>query len=78
MDKKTKYAVPRGASANKAKAKYNSKTYDVFQIIVPKGQKDIISQIAAHMGYKSRNEFIVAAINEKIAYGGVSLPIKEL
>ena len=34
-------------------------------ITVPKGQKAEIEKAAEEQGYKSRNEFIVAAINEK-------------
>ena len=63
FDKKN---VPRGEAANRAKAKYNAKAYDVFQVVMPKGQKDQLSSIAEKLGYKSRNEFVSEAISEKI------------
>ena len=66
MEEEKKYPVPRGAAANKAKAKYNSKAYDQMMVNVPKGQRAVIDAAAAEQGYKSRNEFIMAAIQEKI------------
>lgn len=54
-----------GKPATRAKNKYNAKNYDQFLITVPKGQKAEIEKAAEEQGYKSRNEFIVAAINEK-------------
>ena len=68
MEDKT-YPTPRGAAANKAKARYNAKAYDVFQVVLPKGSKDKLAETAVQFGYRSRNEFIVAAINEKIERG---------
>ena len=53
-----------GTPATKAKNKYNAKAYDQFLVTVPTGQK-----AAKKQGYKSRNEFIVAAIEEKKARG---------
>ena len=52
-----------GTSATKAKIKYNAKAYDNFLVVVPKGQKNEIDAKAKELGYKSRNEFILAAIN---------------
>lgn len=66
----SQYSIPRGASANKAKAKYNAKAYDAFQVVLPKGQKDRISAVAKELGYKSRNEFITRAICEKLEREG--------
>lgn len=63
---KTKYPTPRGAAATKAKSKYNAKAYDQFLIYVPKGYKDLISKAAEGAGFKSRNEFILAAIRDKM------------
>ena len=51
------------------KAKYNAKAYDQFLVTVPTGQKAEIDKEAKKQGYKSRNEFIVAAIEEKKARG---------
>ncbi len=61
-----KYPTPRGEAATKAKAKYNAKTYDQFLVTVPKGYKDAITEAAAALGYKSRNDFIVSLIKEKL------------
>lgn len=55
--------------ATKAKNKYNAKAYDQFLVTVPTGQKAEIDKEAKKQGYKSRNEFIVAAIEEKKARG---------
>lgn len=54
-----------GTPATKAKNKYNAKAYDQFLVTVPTGQKAEIDKEAKKQGYKSRNEFIVAAIEEK-------------
>lgn len=51
-----------GTSATKAKNKYNSKAYDKFLVVVPKGQKAVIDAKVKEFGYTSRNEFIQAAI----------------
>lgn len=66
MSEEKKYPTPRGSAANKAKAKYNAKAYDQFLVTVPKGDKEKIAAAAKAAGYKSRNEFIMAAIREKI------------
>lgn len=58
-----------GTPATKAKNKYNAKAYDQFLVTVPTGQKAEIDKEAKKQGYKSRNEFIVAAIEEKKARG---------
>ena len=54
------------ASRTKAKRKYNSKAYDQFLLTLPKGQKEIITERAKAEGYKSRNEYIKRAIEEKM------------
>lgn len=66
MPEEKNYPTPRGAAATKAKAKYNSKNYDQFLITVPKGYKDLITEAAKAAGFKSRNEFIVAAVQDKM------------
>ncbi len=58
-----------GTPATKAKNKYNAKAYDQFLVTVPTGQKAEIDREAKKQGYKSRNEFVVAAIEEKKARG---------
>ena len=54
------------ASRTKSKRKYNSKKYDQFLVTVPKGQQEEITKEAEKQGYKSRNEYVVAAIREKM------------
>lgn len=51
-----------GTAATRAKNKYNAKAYDRLIITVPKGHKETIDATAKKHGYKSRNEFILAAI----------------
>lgn len=58
-----------GKSSTRAKNKYNAKAYDQFLVTVPAGEKEEIDRVAAGQGYKSRNEFVVAAINEKKGRG---------
>ena len=53
------------ASRTKSKNKYNAKAYDRFSVVVPKGEMQEIDRAAKEQGYKSRNEFVIAAINEK-------------
>lgn len=59
----------KGTAATRAKNKYNKKAYDRFLITLPAGQRAKIDKAAEELGYKSRNEFIVAAISEKIQSG---------
>jgi uncharacterized protein (DUF1778 family) len=54
-----------GTPATRAKNKYNAKAYDQFLVTVPIGEKAEIDRAAKEQGYSSRNEFVVAAINEK-------------
>ena len=58
-----------GKPSTKAKNKYNAKAYDQFLVTIPTGEKAEIDRIAKEQGYSSRNEFVVAAINEKKARG---------
>lgn len=48
---------------------FNKEKYDRITIMVPKGEKDFISEIAKQAGM-SRNEYIYTAIQEKIQKGG--------
>lgn len=52
-------------AATRAKNKYRDKNYDRMELALPKGMKAEIDKIAKEQGYSSRNEFVVAAINEK-------------
>ena len=45
---------------------FQKENYDRIIVNVPKGQKQVIHDIAEKQGYKSLNSFIVDAINEKI------------
>ena len=45
--------------------RYKQKTYDRIGLEVPKGQKEVIQQLANAQGM-SVNQYIRAAINEKI------------
>ncbi len=58
-----------GTSATRAKNKYNAKAYDQFLVTVPAGRKAEIDKAIKELGFHSRNEFVVAAINEKIEKG---------
>lgn len=53
----------------KYKNDFNRKNYDQILVTVPKGEKELISSAAKAAGYKSRNEFILAAIHEKMENG---------
>lgn len=55
-----------GTPATMAKNRYNAKAYDQIHLTVPKGQKAVIDKEIRKLGYKSRNEFVVTAIEEKI------------
>lgn len=48
---------------------YKKKNYDTIEILVPKGERVFISEIAKQAGM-SRNEYIYTAIQEKIQKGG--------
>lgn len=48
-----------------ATARYNKKAYDRINIVVPKGQREIIKAYAASQG-KSLNRFICDAIEYQI------------
>lgn len=56
-----------GKSATRAKNKWNKKNYDSFLLTsIPKGKAEEWSRIAMELGYRSRNEMVVAAVEEKI------------
>ena len=48
-------------SQKEATARYNKKAYDRIDVVVPKGQREIIKAFAASQG-KSLNRFICDAI----------------
>ncbi len=61
--------APASKAQQKAVAKYMKENYDVFQIRMPKGKKEIIKTVAENQG-KSVNGFINEAIDEKIGRNG--------
>ena len=50
----------------KYKNDFQKEKYDRIIVNVPKGQKEIIDEVAKQKGYKSLNAFVVDAINEKL------------
>jgi len=58
--------MPRYSDAQKeATARYNRKKYDRLNIVVPKGQRQVIKDFAASQG-KSLNRFICDAIAKEM------------
>ena len=58
--------MPASKAQQKAVAKYMKENYDVYQMRMPKGKKDIIRSHAESHG-ESLNGFINRAIDEAIA-----------
>lgn len=52
-------------SQKEATARYNKKAYDRINIIVKKGQREIIKEYAASQG-KSLNRFILDAVEKEM------------
>ena len=52
-------------SQKEATARYNKKAYDCINIIVKKGQRDIIKAFAASQG-KSLNRFVLDAVESEM------------
>lgn len=48
-----------------ATARYNKKAYDRIDIVVPKGQREVIKQFAASQG-KSLNRFVLDAVEAEM------------
>lgn len=56
-----------GTSATRAKNKWNKNNYDSFLLTsIPKGRAEEWAGIAKELGYKSRNQMIIEAVEEKI------------
>lgn len=56
-----------GTPATKAKNKWNRENYDSFLLTsIPKGKAEEWAKTAKELGYKSRNQMIIAAVEEKI------------
>ena len=54
------------SSRTKSKNKYNLKNYDRINVVLPKGQLKTLDDTIKQLGYKSRNEFVLSAIKEKL------------
>ena len=52
-------------SQKEATARYNKKTYDRINIIVKKGQREVIKNFAAQQG-KSLNRFVLDAVEAEM------------
>lgn len=52
-----------------ATARYNKKAYDRIDVFVPKGQRQVIKEVAASRG-KSMNQFILDAIKKAMEDAG--------
>lgn len=61
--------MPASKAQQKAVNKYIKENYDVFQIRMPKGKKDIIKAHAESKG-ESVNSFINRAVDEAIGRNG--------
>ena len=61
-------AMKYSDAQREATARYNKKAYDRINIIVRKGQRDIIKQYAAKQG-KSLNRFVLEAIEKEMNRG---------
>lgn len=58
-----------GKTSAEAKNRYNKKAYDRIELVVPKGQKEVIKAHAESQG-ESLNGFINRLINEAIKKEG--------
>lgn len=68
-EKKT-YATPRGAAATKAKNKYRNNKYDRMEVTVPKGMKAAVEERVAEGAARSKNDYVVKALLEKMQREG--------
>ena len=57
--------MPASKAQQRAVSKYMKENYDVYQIRMPKGQKDIIKAHAEAQG-ESVNQYIITSINQRI------------
>ena len=58
-------------SQKEATARYNKKAYDRINIIVKKGQREIIKNFAASQG-KSLNRFILDAVEKEMDLNNIT------
>ena len=49
--------------------KFNKENYDIIKVVVPKGQKDIISKYAKEKQYKSTSDYIKTLIRNDMENG---------
>ena len=59
-------ANTKSNTSSRTKSKYNAKNYDRFNVVLPKGQLKTLDDTIKQLGYKSRNEFVLSAITEKL------------
>lgn len=59
------YQTPRGHAATAAKNKYRDKNYDRAELVLPKGMKTAVREIAGQQG-QSFNEYVCTAVMEKM------------
>ena len=57
--------MPASKAQQRAVSKYMKENYDVYQIRMPKGQKDIIKSHAEAQG-QIVNQYIITSINQRI------------
>lgn len=53
-----------GKTSAKVKNRYNQKAYDRISLVLKKGEKERIKEVAESLGYSSINSFITAAVND--------------
>lgn len=57
--------MPYSEAQKEATARYNKKAYDRINIVVPKGQRQVIADFAKRQG-KSLNRFIIDAVEAQM------------
>ena len=57
--------MPASKAQQKAVNKYVKANYDLYQIKMPKGKKDVIKAVAAAAG-ESLNQYIIGAVEQRM------------
>mgnify|MGYP000051888708 FL=1 len=58
-----------GKTSTASKRKYNSANYEYIQVVVPKGNKDVVKGAAAQAG-ESVNAYILEAVRRRMVQDG--------
>ncbi len=58
-----------GKTSTASKRKYNSANYEYIQVVVPKGNKDVVKGAAAQAG-ESVNAYILEAVRRRMEQDG--------